>query len=666
MRRAPQERPAGTQVGWIVAVALVLRLAAIVILHTYNFKAELDHFGFGWETGRIARSIASGHGFGNPFLTPTGPTAWEAPLYPYLTAGVFKLFGIYSHASAFVLLAINSIFSALTCIPIFLIARRVFSETVARWSAWFWALFPYTMYFSIKWVWETSLAALLLATLLLLTLEIERSPSLRRWALFGLLWGVAALTNTALVAFLPFAGGWLIYRLARRDRRWLSGAVLASVVFWMTLGPWVIRNYEVFHKFIFVRDNFGAELRLGNGPLADGLWMWWAHPTANILQFREYQRLGEIAYVAERKREALDFIRRNPGRFAVLTFRKFVYFWDDTPMGSEHWINNLGRNSLFLASSVMAFLGLGLAIVRRRVGVFLFAALLLAYPAVYYVAFPHPRYRHPIEPELVILAAYVVSETDEMKKRAALASKPFVVGSAQPASMSIIIPVYNEAATIAHVIDAVLAAHTGLHKELVIVDDCSSDGTREVLQELERELRDSGCSIKVFFHERNRGKGAAIRTGLAQAAGDLVLVQDADLEYDPRDYETLLQPIMEGHADVVFGNRFHGGPHRVLYYWHFQANRFLTFFCNLLTNLNLSDMEVGYKVFRREVISRLHLKSDRFGFEPEVTIKTAKLGCRIYEVPIAYHGRTYEEGKKIGWKDGVAAMWHMIKYRFFE
>jgi glycosyltransferase involved in cell wall biosynthesis len=183
------------------------------------------------------------------------------------------------------------------------------------------------------------------------------------------------------------------------------------------------------------------------------------------------------------------------------------------------------------------------------------------------------------------------------------------------------------------------------------------------LRELEEE---AAGRIKLVFHDHNQGKGAALRTGFAHAGGDIVLVQDADLEYDPRDYPHLLEPILRGRADAVFGNRFHGGPHRVLYFWHFQANRVLTTFCNLLTNLNLSDMEVGYKVFRREVLQAITLRSNRFGFEPEVTIKVARLGCRIYEVPIAYHGRTYEEGKKIGWKDGVAAVYHMLKYRFFD
>jgi glycosyltransferase involved in cell wall biosynthesis len=230
-------------------------------------------------------------------------------------------------------------------------------------------------------------------------------------------------------------------------------------------------------------------------------------------------------------------------------------------------------------------------------------------------------------------------------------------------TLSIVMPVYNERATIAHVVRTVLQAESILECELIIVDDCSSDGTREVLRELESE---AAGRIKLVFHERNQGKGAALRTGFAHAAGDVVLVQDADLEYDPRDYPHLLEPILRGRADAVFGNRFHGGPHRVLYFWHYQANRMLTTFCNLLTNLNLSDMEVGYKVFRREVLQAITLRSNRFGFEPEVTIKVAKLGCRIYEVPIAYHGRTYEEGKKIGWKDGVAALYHMLKYRFFD
>ena len=256
------------------------------------------------------------------------------------------------------------------------------------------------------------------------------------------------------------------------------------------------------------------------------------------------------------------------------------------------------------------------------------------------------------------------SSPENDSPRARVKSQRLARDSAGPlTTLSVVMPVYNEAATIAHVVRTVLQAESGLEQELVIVDDYSTDGTRDILQEIEREKLGR---IKLAFHDRNLGKGAALRTGFAQAAGDIVLVQDADLEYDPGDYPRLLDPILRGRADAVFGNRFHGGEHRVLYFWHFQANQFLTFVCNLLTNLNLSDMEVGYKAFRREVLQAIHLRSNRFGFEPEVTIKVAKLGCRIYEVPISYHGRTYEEGKKIGWKDGVAAIFHMLKYRFFD
>jgi len=237
-----------------------------------------------------------------------------------------------------------------------------------------------------------------------------------------------------------------------------------------------------------------------------------------------------------------------------------------------------------------------------------------------------------------------------------------------PVSLSIVVPCYNEQATIANIVEAVLNADScQLQKEVIIVDDCSTDGTREVLAHLAAAYASDprGC-VKIAYHDVNQGKGAALRTGFRQATADLVLIQDADLEYDPRDYPHLLQPILEGRADVVFGNRFHGGAHRVLYFWHFQANRLLTTICNMLSDLNLNDMEVGYKIFRRPVLQSLNLKSNRFGFEPEVTIKTSRLRVRIYEVPIAYHGRTYDEGKKIGWKDGVAALWHMFRYRFLD
>ena len=232
--------------------------------------------------------------------------------------------------------------------------------------------------------------------------------------------------------------------------------------------------------------------------------------------------------------------------------------------------------------------------------------------------------------------------------------------------LSVIVPVYNEIATIGEIIRRVRAAPIQVPMELIVVDDCSVDGTRDYLQKYVSSEEGKGEEVKVFCHERNSGKGAAIRTGIHHVTGTMVLIQDADLEYDPQDYSALLKPILDGQADVVFGNRFHGGAHRVLYFWHSVGNRFLTTLCNMITNLNLTDMEVGYKVFRTEILQQIRLESNRFGFEPEITVKVAKLGCRIYEVPISYHGRTYAEGKKIGWRDGIAALFHIIRYGFFD
>jgi glycosyltransferase involved in cell wall biosynthesis len=229
-----------------------------------------------------------------------------------------------------------------------------------------------------------------------------------------------------------------------------------------------------------------------------------------------------------------------------------------------------------------------------------------------------------------------------------------------PRLLSIVIPVYNERELAPQLLSRVEAVSLpgGLAKEIVLVDDCSTDGTREWLRELVTQRPD----LRITLHETNRGKGAALRTGFGVATGDVILVQDADLEYDPREYPTLIEPILDGRADVVFGTRFLGHTHRVLYYWHSVGNWLLTTLSNMLSNVNLSDMECCYKVFRREVLDRLDLREDRFGFEPEVTAKVARLGCRIYEVPVSYSGRTYAEGKKINWRDGVSAIRCILKY----
>ncbi len=226
--------------------------------------------------------------------------------------------------------------------------------------------------------------------------------------------------------------------------------------------------------------------------------------------------------------------------------------------------------------------------------------------------------------------------------------------------VSVVIPCFNERQTIEQIVRTVRSGPVP-DLEIVVVDDCSTDGTREILKD-----KVGGLAQQIIYQPENRGKGAALRAGFAAATGEIVLIQDADLEYDPRDYTALLEPILSGNADAVFGSRFMGGrPHRVLYFWHMVGNRFLTLLSNMFTNLNLTDVETGYKAFRAEVIKGLPLREDRFGFEPEITAKLAKTRCRIYEVGVSYNGRTYEEGKKIGWRDGFRAIYAIVRYNLF-
>jgi len=231
-----------------------------------------------------------------------------------------------------------------------------------------------------------------------------------------------------------------------------------------------------------------------------------------------------------------------------------------------------------------------------------------------------------------------------------------------PMDVSVVIPVYNEKDTLETIVARVRAVEGLRLREIILVDDCSTDGTRELM-----ETGFDGPVLRKFYHPENRGKGAALRTGFQQAAGDIVAVQDADLEYDPEELPRLIKPIAQNKADVVFGSRFTGiGPHRVVFYWHMVGNRLLTMLSNMLTNINLSDMECCYKIFRRDVLEKISIEEDRFGVEPELTAKTARLGVRIYEVGISYYGRTYAEGKKIGWKDGVRALYAIFKYGLFK
>lgn len=407
-----------------MVLAFAVQVAAIGILHQYRIRAADNYFGFGWEMGCVGRALASGRGFSDPYCAGTGPTAWEPPLYPYLIGGVFKLFGIYSVASAWVLLTLNSLFASLTAIPIYLIARKVLGEKVARWSAWTWALLPYTWYWSIHWVWDTTLTPLVLGLIFLVSLELEDWEASWGWILLGVLWGLGGLLNPSLLSFLPFCGFWIWYRRSKLGLRAFGGVALSAVVFFFCLSPWLVRNYRTFGRFVFIRDDFGEQLRLGNGPNADGILMAHLQPNLNAPERSRFVQMGELAYSGERKREAFEFIRDNPGRFAVISFKRFVYYWAGVPKQGDPTAVRVGRNFVFLASSVLALWGLIRALREKKPGAWLFAWLVLSYPTVYYFVYAHARYRHPIEPELVILAVYLISETQIFNRQRQTLRKP--------------------------------------------------------------------------------------------------------------------------------------------------------------------------------------------------------------------------------------------------
>jgi 4-amino-4-deoxy-L-arabinose transferase-like glycosyltransferase len=349
--------------------------------------------------GRVARSIVLGRGFSSPYESNTGPTAWEPPLYPYLMAGVFRLFGIYSQASAWVLLIINSFFATLTSIPIYRIAQKTFDERIARWSAFGWALNPYMWYWSIHWLWDTTFTPFLLACIFLLALELAQigmthfSPQLREsgtqrrfsdwqlWFLFGVLYGIGALANPTMLAFLPFCGLWIWAQRYRRNLPSLGGVMISSLVFFAVISPWVIRNYEVFGRFVFLRDDFGLQFRLGNWQGADGMLMAYLQPNLNRLELEKFQNMGELAYAESCKREAFDWVKENPGRFAVISLKRFFYYWNGVPRPTSSTFPVDFRTSGFLATSVLALWGVGRAVRQKRAGAWLYApAFSLSYP----------------------------------------------------------------------------------------------------------------------------------------------------------------------------------------------------------------------------------------------------------------------------------------------
>jgi len=420
---APQTSPPNVKghaflhsVWFIVLVAFLLRLAVITIGHTYRITPRRDHFQFGWEMGRLARSIATGQGFSSPTDLPTGPSAWAPPLYPFVLGGIFKLFGVYSRAAAFVILTFNSIFAALTCFTLYRIAERMYGTSVARGVAWTWAVFPYAIYWAVRVVWETSLTTFLLSLALLLTFRMPDSrPTWRGWFGFGLLWGVIMLTNTAVVSMMPFCLLWILYR--RRGPQQFAGAALCIFTACLFITPWLARNYRTFGSFVFIRDNLPLELHEANNNASSGLWSRNEHPGNDPDAMRNFQQLGEFRFMQQKKKEVFDFIRNNPGKFLSFTLERAAYFWIAPPQATivAGYDLRISRHVNFALAAIFAFAGLWLTLHNRIPGGFLLACFLLLYPIPYYIVNPFPRYKHPIEPEMILLIVYLFREARKVK-----------------------------------------------------------------------------------------------------------------------------------------------------------------------------------------------------------------------------------------------------------
>ncbi len=390
--------------------ALAVRLILMFWLYHGSWTAAREQMTLYSEAARVAGSLASGHGFSSPLSIPTGPTAWVTPVYASLLAGVFRIFGLYTIQSAVAIFTVNSLFSALTCIPIFFLARGTFGSNVAMASAWTWVFFPNAMYIPVKWVWETSLATLLLTLLGLAAVHLEESSGLWPWMGFGALWGLAALVNPSLLTVLFFMGGWLCYRLSKWGVAWTKNAAVASVAFLMIIAPWFVRNYRSFGQFIPFRSGFGLELRVGNSLETDVRWRSWLHPNENLSQQQEYRRMGEPDYMQAQRREAVDFIGSHPSTFAWLTFKRIAFIWTGIWSLSPHYLlahsDEIASIPFSTVFSMLALTGLWLAFRRQNPAATLYALVLISAPLVYYITHVNIRYRHPIDPFVVVLSVY--------------------------------------------------------------------------------------------------------------------------------------------------------------------------------------------------------------------------------------------------------------------
>jgi len=415
--------------------ALLVRVAYLTIAHTWRFSPFEDHFTFGYEMARVARALVTGYGYADPFSGHTGPTAWVPPLYPLLIAAVFKIAGIYTPLSAWILLTLNSVFSAATALCIYEIAARCYNRRVAIWSAWIWALYPAAMQYAVRWVWETSLSTFLFATVLALALRMraigenrcaagktgltsDPQPT-RRWLLFGLLWALIALSNSTMLLLLPFCGIWILLG-APRESAPLARATLAGLLFIACIVPWTWRNWRALHAFIPMRSNFGAELYAGNGPGAYGFRYGVLIDLAETdPQHDLYVQLGELAYVHQRGQLAKSWIAAKPARFAELSLKRFYFFWASVPHPSDkHWFLDLVRQINYCLPSITGLLGLTLSLRRRTPAAWLFAWAFVLLPVTYYFVTVEARFRHPLEPLIVILSVFLFQSATPRKHAA--------------------------------------------------------------------------------------------------------------------------------------------------------------------------------------------------------------------------------------------------------
>ena len=406
----------------IALVALALRLVAVGLFYHSTWNEYEDHLWFGFETGRIARSIAEGRGYGNPLYLQTGPTAWMTPVYPYLVAAVFKVFGIFSKTSALVILSLNSLFAALTCFPIFHIALRSFGRGTAIAACWIWALYPYFIYIPSGFVWDTCLGALLVALLFLSALKLKEHPtSWRHWLGFGVLGGLCALTNASTLTLCPILGAWAIYplwnssktsqtsQISQSHLRCLSAALLVAVGLAGTLLPWEIRNYRALHTAVPLRDNFWLEFYVGNNGNTSSWLDTDVHPSTNPDEKAAFVRLGEVSYMREKRRQALAFLTQHPGLYVALCLRRFIYlwtgYWNLDPSNLQDEFHGFANVFLTLSLTLAMLLGLWRAFRQSRDATVPFLLVLAFYPLVFYLTHPTIRYRHVIDPEVVVLAA---------------------------------------------------------------------------------------------------------------------------------------------------------------------------------------------------------------------------------------------------------------------